>query len=136
MFCKLSNEINCEVCGGDIEFSFSDTSSDYTTLMRVNLVDIFDTVENIMMKHLVYRCGKCGQIYRYTYKDIENKVRKKLTEAALSLIVSKQLPDVSYITNDKYFIYCGKCNGIDGSGCCPKSVFNTCDIKRFPFYDI
>lgn len=136
MFGKLANEINCEVCGGEIEFSFSETSLDYSTLIRVNLLDIFSIVDNIVMKHLVYKCNRCGQIYRYTYKDIENKVRKKLTETALSIIASKQLPDVSSISNDKYFVFCGKCNGIDGSGCCPKSMYNICDIKRFPFYDI
>lgn len=135
MFDKMASEIKCEVCGNDISFIFDKTVDDYIILSKVNAVNVYDSVDKIINKHLVYRCNLCGQLYRYTYKEIELMIRKKIVEKALTVLASTQIPSISRVFMDKYMIYCGKCTGIDGSGCCTKTIYEKCDIKRFPVYD-
>jgi len=132
MFSKFSGEIKCEVCSGDLHFDYNSTTSDYQILMSVTNINVYDKIEEIIGKYLSYKCYNCGHIHRYTYKDIENIVRKKITERVLLHMVKDQVPDIKNIVIEKFFIYCGKCQGIDGTGRCTKSVFNNCSIKRFP----
>ena len=131
MFSKFTNEIKCEVCSGDLHFDYDSTVDDYQILMSSTTVDIYDKVDDIVGKYLVYKCYICGRIHKYTYKDIEKIVRRKITERVLLSMVKDQIPDISSVVNEKFFIYCGKCQGVDGTGCCTKNVFNNCVMKRF-----
>jgi hypothetical protein len=132
MFGKFVNEIRCEACGGELYFDYSATTNDYQVLMSESNINVYDKIEDIINKHLVYKCYSCGHLHRYTYKHIEMIVRKKVTERVLLSMVRDQVPNIANITMEKFFIYCGKCLGIDGTGRCTKSVFNKCSIKRFP----
>lgn len=135
MFDKIASEIKCEVCGNDINFVFDDTVNDYIILSKINSTNVFDSIEKIIGKYLVYKCNVCGQLYRYTYKEIESLIRRKVTEKALTILASTQIPSISKVCMDKFIIYCGKCQGIDGTGCCTKTIYDKCDIKRFPIHD-
>jgi hypothetical protein len=132
MLSKLSNDIECEICGGGIDFDNELTITDYAIAITANVLDIDEKVDDIINKHLVYRCRSCGHVFKYTYKDIERVMRRKLTEKTLLLIVHDRVKSNTKISMEKFFIYCGKCQGIDGTGCCTKSIFEKCEIKRFP----
>lgn len=127
----LANKMECEVCGGTLLFSPTSTIDDYTIAITANATNVFDKVEEIIGKYLVYECYDCHAKYKYTYKELEKALRKDLTQRVLMLVV-KGVIENNNILQDKLFFYCGKCSGCDGNGSCSKTVYNNCDIKRFP----
>jgi hypothetical protein len=131
MLSSLIDKIDCEICGGELELSTSETIDDYTIVVTANTTNIFDKVDEIIGKYLVYKCHTCHAKYKYTYKDLEKALRKSLTQKMLMLVVRGDIIN-SNVLQDKFFFYCGKCNGYDGNGSCPKMVYNNCEIKRFP----
>ncbi len=131
MLGKLLDKIDCEICGGELEMSSSATVDDYALTLIANANNVFDKVEELIGKYLVYECFTCHAKYKYTYKDLERFLRKSLTQKMLMLVVRGDIIN-SEAVRDKFFFYCGKCNGYDGSGSCPKTVYNNCEIKRFP----
>ena len=78
-----------------------------------------------------WKCVECKKVYRYTYKDIEKRIRIDITKNILIQFAGKaaqSLPNVM----DGILIYCGKCSGFDGKGSCTRKIYNNCEIKRFP----
>lgn len=131
MLGSLVDKIDCEICGGELELSSSETINDYSSSIISNASNVFDKVEELIGKYLVYKCYTCHAKYKYTYKDLEKVLRKSLTQRMLMLVVRGKIINSEAI-RDKFLFYCGKCNGYDGNGSCPKSVYNKCEIKRFP----
>ena len=127
----LANKIDCEICGGTLMFSESSTVDDYAVTITVNASNIFDKVEEIIGKYLVYECRDCRAKYKYTYKELEKVLRKELTQRML-MLAAKNVVINNNILQDKFFFYCGKCGGCDGNGSCTKTAYNNCEIKRFP----
>ena len=128
----IANKIECEICGGTLMFSPASTVDDYTIAVTADATNIFDKVEEIIGKYLVYECYDCHAKYKYTYKELEKALRKDLTQRMLMLVVIDMVASNTNILQNKFFFYCGKCNGYDGNGSCPKSIYNNCEIKRFP----
>jgi hypothetical protein len=131
MLNNLMDKIECEICEEILEFSASDTIDDYTIVLTADATNVFDKVEEIIGKYLVYICPTCHAKYKYTYKDLERVLRKNLTQKMLMLVVRGIIIN-NNVLQDKLLFYCGKCNGYDGKGGCPKTVYNKCEIKRFP----
>lgn len=125
----------CEVCGNTLVLNTDKTLAYYTTEVCNNIEDINTSVDNIIGRYLVYTCIRCGFDCKLTYSDIERLIRKSLTEKALLHIVRGGITP-SYIIDCKFFIYCGKCSGFDGSGSCPKKIYDSCEVKRFPVYGL
>lgn len=135
MLDRLSHEIKCEICGGELELSSEATINDYTIITGTNSNNIFNNLEELIGKYLVYKCTSCKFEYKYTYKELEKALRKNLTQKMLLSIAKGNNINMGVIL-DKFYIYCGKCNGFDGKGSCLRSIFNKCDIKRFPPYEL
>lgn len=131
MLNNLTDKIDCEICGGIIELSKSDTVDDYTIAITANNNNVHEKIDEIIGRYLVYKCTICSAKYKYTYKDLERVLRKNITQKVLMLLVHGGIINSNAIM-DKVFFYCGKCNGIDGVGGCLKTVYNNCEIKRFP----
>lgn len=132
---NLIGVTKCEICGGALKLDAKATVLDYAFVMDISANNIFDKIESIVGKYLVYSCMSCGYSYKYTYKELEKFLRKQLTEQFLLAVVHGDVRKNPALT-DKYFVYCGKCSGYDGQGACPKTIFNNCKIKRFPTNDI
>ena len=131
MLKKYADVLLCEVCGGHLFFDGDSTVEDYAIYMALTPNNIHDKVEDLINSYLIYVCESCGRRHKYTTKKVEFLLRKHLTKRALILLV-KDLVDPNKIMFEKHLIYCGKCQGFDGKGCCPKSIFEACPIKRFP----
>lgn len=126
----FNQEKNCDFCGNELFFNSSKTVEAYKETIDITVFNIFDKIDDIIEKYLVYTCSNCGADYRYTYKELEKSIRKILMEK-LFLMIARSGFNTKTI-NDKVYIYCGKCSGFDGSGICPRTVYNKCQIKRFP----
>lgn len=123
--------LKCEICGLPLEFDIDGTVDDYVKIKAVTHHSINEKIEDILEKYIVYRCTACGQPYKVTFKEIEFKVRKELTKRCYQ-ILSRGAVESANFDSLGYFVYCGKCNGFDGCGSCPKNIYDSCKIKRFP----
>lgn len=125
----------CDLCGSNIVIDESATLSDYAIMLSVNSSNITDKIDEILNKYLIYTCTSCGRSVKYSYKDLESNMRKQITKKVLMMIIKNQI-DFNFEIQDKFLIYCGKCTGLDGIGSCTKSIYNKCDIKRFPINEL
>ena len=105
MLTELIDKIYCEICEGNLKLNIEETMNDYAIAINLDITNIFDKVDAIIGKYLIFECISC--------KAMENNA-----------------------LHDKLFFYCGKCNGYDGAGSCPKSIYNKCEIKRFPLNEL
>jgi hypothetical protein len=135
MFIDFQDIIKCEVCRGYIELDSEETVKDFSRILDIKTSEVFSKVEDIINVYLVYRCTACGHLVKYTYKELEKELRKALTAKLLFMSVKGEITHVKALIG-KYFVYCGKCNGFDGQGSCPISVFEKCEIKRFPLNEL
>lgn len=134
MLKKYVDVLKCEVCGSYLYFDGDSTVDDYVIYMSMTPKNIHGKVEELINDYLIYTCESCGRTHKYTSKQVEFMLRRALTQRALTLLI-KDLIDLDKISFDRYLIYCGKCQGFDGKGCCPKSIFDSCPIKRFPIHE-
>lgn len=135
MFTNFHDIIKCEICQGTLEIDSEETIESYAKILDTQSYEVFGRVENLLNSYLVYRCNTCGNLVKYTYKDLEKELRKALTAKLLFMSVKGEITHVKALTG-KYFVYCGKCTGFDGQGSCPISVFENCEIKRFPLNEL
>jgi hypothetical protein len=135
MLGNFADVVLCEFCRGTLEADTEATIDDYNIIMNTNHTNIFDNIDKLLCRYIVYRCTSCDTKVKYTYKTMEKAFRRTLTEKFLMLIGKGELNSMPAL-RDKYFIYCGKCNGFNGVGCCPKTVYDKCEIKRFPVNEL
>jgi hypothetical protein len=131
MLNRYEDVLRCDICGQFLQFDGDSTVEDYTVLMTTNVHNIHDKVDDLLNDYLVYTCNSCGRKHKYTTKKVEFLLRKDLTKKALMVLIKGLMSETEFIT-DSYLIYCGKCQGLDGKGGCSKSIYNSCEIKRFP----
>jgi uncharacterized protein YbaR (Trm112 family) len=131
MINKYIDVLTCDICDGPLNLDPDTTVDEYAIYMAITAKNIHQKVDELIGAYLVYTCMACGHHHKYTTRDVEKRLRKKLTERAL-LVIIKGFVDESNIIADQFLIYCNKCKGLDGKGNCPRSIYDKCDIKRFP----
>lgn len=128
---KYMDVLTCSVCSGPLTFSGDSTVDEYAIYMAITHLNLNVKVDELINDYLVYNCNSCGLSHKYTSREIEKLLRKKLTERAL-LIIIRGMTDNNDFLFDTHLIYCNKCQGMDGQGSCLRSVYDKCQIKRFP----
>jgi len=124
-------DITCDVCGSNLYFEYEETFDAFKDSADLTTTNLFETIDSIIDKYLVFSCHGCNIKYRYTYKDIDKIIRNTIFKKLLLLIAQGQIVrDGTH--KEGVLIYCGKCTGYDGQGSCLRSVFNKCNIKKFP----
>ena len=133
MLQSLVDNIVCEICGGALVFSKGNTFVDYNELLSFKCESLIDSVDNIIGKHLVFECSSCLARISLRYKDIEKRIRIDITQRVLALMASENFKkNYDFASKNNYFVFCDKCEGFDGTGCCPASIYSKCELKRFP----
>ena len=133
MFGGIIKYLECETCGKQfLHFDPQATTEDYARPDVFTLDNVDKIVDGMIAEYLVYKCSGCGAKGRYTFKDIEKIVRKKLSKQLLTAIAKKEMAAQIGASKVKVFIYCGKCTGLDGKGSCLVSIYNKCKLKRMP----
>ncbi len=134
MFKRGIRNINCPFCES-MSFSFDpqNTVMAYINPLTFTLDDMGQVVDKCITEYTVFSCADCGAKVKYTYKDIEKRIRQAMTINALQILTQKGLMENTLPTGkSRVHIYCGKCNGFDGKGSCPIKVYKECEIKRLP----
>jgi RNase P subunit RPR2 len=131
MLGTLIKDVTCETCGSKLNFEYEETVNAFKDSADLTSANIIETVDLMVDKYLIFICYGCGTNYRYTYKDIDKVIRYTIFKNLLLLLTQGQIV-MNGMNKDTVLIYCGKCNGYDGQGSCLQSIFNKCDIKKFP----
>ncbi len=98
------------------------------------LDDLGKLKDNIISDILVMTCNQCDVQIRYTLKEIEKEFRRNLSNRLFTMLGRQDIPDPGSLRHtDRLFYYCGKCNGYDGKGSCPKYIYDNCELKRLPY---
>jgi len=134
MLNKTMSEIKCSFCKeGTMHYSQKFTFDAYSMPENFVLGDIDKVVDGVIGKYLVYICGKCGSVEKYTYKDIERIERKRISQIVINSAARGEITKSgALIRKNKVLIFCGKCNGVDGNGSCLLETYKKCDLKRLP----
>ena len=134
MFSDMIRTLPCEICEeGEIYYSQKETFDAWVQPEVFKLDDIDKLKDGIISEILVFICNNCEAQFRYTFKEVEKKFRKKLSDRIFTMVAMGDLPDPGSVRkSDRIMIYCGKCSGFDGKGSCPIIIHRDCKLKRLP----
>ncbi len=126
--------LKCDFCEkGNLTYSPSKTFDAYFIPETFALLEIDEIIDKHLNEYLVFECRVCNSNVRYTFKDVEKKIRNDLYKKVIEMAATKEFKDANAINfANKTLIYCGKCNGIDGKGSCFIKIFEDCKLKRLP----
>jgi hypothetical protein len=135
MFTEMIGKLKCPHCDvGQLYYSKVETYNAWQHPAIFRLDDVDKIVDGIISEILVFICDNCEAVERHTFKEVELKVRKGISDMLFTQIAQSEIPDPGvYRSIDRTFIYCGKCGGFDGKGACPGYVYNECKLKRLPY---
>ena len=129
--------LECEVCGSDeVILDTFLTLSAHKQHLEMNMLHMDEIFKSVICKFSAYKCGDCGTVFYWTYKDVEKKSRRMLTKHLVySFITNGTKNPIFMKPSEKVLIYCGKCPGFDGSGACLTIIHDSCEFKRLPACD-
>jgi len=135
MFSFMVKSLPCEECDdGEIYYDHRETFDAWTQPEIFRLDDVDKLIDGVINEVLVFICNKCETQYRFTFKEIEKKFRKILSNKIITMVATRNLPDPGTVRkSNRVFIYCGKCSGYDGKGSCPLIVYEDCGLKKLPY---
>jgi DNA-directed RNA polymerase subunit M/transcription elongation factor TFIIS len=123
----------CEICKeGTMVYRPGPSFDAFSDPRTFVLEDIDNIVDGIISEFLVYQCHKCGHTERLTYKEIERRERKRISQIVMNSAAKGEIEKSINLRKPKVFVYCGKCPGLDGKGACLKETYKECKIKHFP----
>lgn len=134
MFSDMIRYLPCNSCeDGRLYYNQRLTMEAWQHPEVFRLDDIDKLKDGIISDILVMMCNQCDSQVRYTLKEIEREFRKGLSARILTMMGKGDIPDPGSLKKtDRIFFYCGKCNGYDGKGACPRYIYDHCDLKRMP----
>lgn len=130
----MIKQLPCPYCErGQLYFNQVETTKAWYHPIVFRLDDLDKLKDGVVSDILVFTCNVCEATERYTFKEVELKFRKRLSDIMLTQIAREDMPDPGTMRDiDRTLIYCGKCGGFDGKGSCPHYIFDDCKLKRIP----
>ena len=130
----ILNGLKCDFCEkGNFTYNSSKTFEAYFIPESFALSEIDEIIDKHLNEYLVFECRICDSSVRYTFKEIEKKIRDDLYKKVIEMVAVREFKNANAIGfANKTLVYCGKCNGIDGKGSCFIKIFKDCKLKRFP----
>jgi len=125
-------EIECDKCSGSLIIDELATGDGYLKDMNY----LFDSAEKIVeaaiQQYLIYKCLDCNAVYKFTYKDWEERLRLKILKDILEVKKQKMFrEDINtQLIKSGEKAYCGECSGYFGDGNCLIDVIKQCTIRK------
>ena len=124
--------IKCDKCGKNLFVDERLTFDEYRKDNDYVINSEGEIVDSSLQNYLMYKCVQCGEIYKFTYKDLEKRYRKKIAEDVLLVKQMKEFKHINpqYIDPDNGLEWCGQCKGYAGDGYCLKDIIKQCTIRK------
>lgn len=124
--------IDCEACGEDLMVDLHETSEDYYKDINYLINETGDIIEATLQKYLIYKCPLCKGIYKYTYKDWEERIRRKIAKEIMEVRKVKVFSEINprSVNADHGLSFCGQCSGYAGDGSCLNDIITQCPIRK------
>jgi len=125
-------EIECDKCNGNLIADELAIGDEYLKDMNY----LFDSAEKIVeaavQQYLIYKCLNCDAVYKFTYKDWEERLRLKIFKDILEVKKQKMFrEDINpQLIKSGEKAYCGECSGYFGDGNCLTDVIKQCTIRK------
>jgi hypothetical protein len=133
MFSEMIRYLPCSSCeSGVLYYNQEETFEAWKHPEMFRLEDVDKIKDGIVSDVLVMVCNQCGAQVRYTFKEIEKEVRKKLSKRLLTLLSKGYIQQMDSDKTNRVYVYCGKCTGYDGKGSCLKYIYDNCMLKKTP----
>ena len=129
----INDNLQCDFCeDGMLYYDPSETFNSYFVPETFVLSEINEIIDKTINEYSVFKCRDCKATVKYTFKDIEKKVRDVIYKNIINMVSIKELrnSDLNFVS--KVFRHCGKCPGFDSKGSCPVKIFDECKLKRLP----
>lgn len=133
MLNSMINNLRCDFCEeGHLYYDPQETFNAYFVPETFALTEIGEIIDKAINEYLVFKCGMCKSVVRYTFKEIEKKIRNDMYKKIIDMISIKELRNFDLNVVKKVFRYCGVCPGWDGKGSCPIAMYEKCKLKKIP----
>ena len=121
--------ISCDYCNSQLDMDYTSSLEEY--LHNVDYVkdDIEHIAKTALQTPLLYKCIRCSKVFKYTWKDLELKLRQavfKDVKRYRKIYVFKNFVNLAVINPDNGLTFCGICDGADNAGNCYKDIINIC----------
>lgn len=125
-------DVRCDVCDSLINLDFNRTIKSYYKDMDYVVDESGNIKDSSLQKYMIYKCSKCGKVYKFTFRELELRIRRQIAKTAMSFKRNEAFKNIkpNSIDPDNGFEYCGKCPGYDGEGNCFIDVMNQCIIRN------
>lgn len=123
--------IECDICNSLVFVDEVETRLKYESDANYLVDDAGKILERTIQDYLIYRCVGCGQVYKLTYKEWEQRAREKLAKEimlARKFHIFKHVVDPKKVDPDNGLEWCGKCDGVDGEGNCFTDIIKVCTL--------
>lgn len=126
--------ILCDKCGNELNIDAVKTTEAYIKddwKYEIDM-DAGKLVERYIQKYLIYTCSGCKEIYKFTYKDWEERFRKEISKQAMEIkkMIAFKSINPSTINADNGLEFCGQCSGYAGDGYCLVDIIRQCSIRK------
>lgn len=129
----INDTLKCEFCeNGTLYYDPQKTFNAYFVPETFVLSEINEVIDKAINEYSVFTCRNCKAAVKYTFKDIENKVREHMYQTIINMISVQELRNSDLSIVKKVFIYCNFCAGFDGKGSCPVKIYESCELKKIP----
>jgi len=124
--------LECTHCGGDLIVDIAATSEAYYEGANYLVDSEGEIIERTIQNYLFYRCGLCNNVYKYTYKDWEESMRKKIAKDVMAIKKIEMFKNINpaSVNADNGLSYCGQCSGYAGDGYCLNDIVKQCTIRK------
>lgn len=125
-------EIECDKCGNDLIIDEQATGDEYLKDMDYLVDSAEEIIAVATQQYLIYKCLSCETIYKFTYKDWENRLRLKIASEIMEVRKQNMFKEVinPQIIKSDAKEYCGQCSGYFGDGNCLVDVVKQCTIRK------
>lgn len=121
--------IFCDKCNSQLDMDYTASLEEY--LQKVDYIkDTINHITDVALKTpLLYKCVQCGTIFKYSWPELEIKIRESLCKDVKryrKIYVFKNIINPGSINPDSGLIFCGICDGVDNLGNCYVDITKLC----------
>jgi len=125
--------ILCDKCKSKLIIDEMSTIDSYLADADFSVDESGKIKDEVLVQYLIYRCPKCNETYKFTYKEWELRYRRSLAQDAMEYRKQKMFREEinpHAIDPDNGLEFCGQCSGYAGDGNCLVDIIKQCTIRK------